>query len=394
MKLFIPLLRKELKYQFTNATYYIFLAVIVLFYVTQFDPPRSIADMKPLAPEEAKAQGKYAYYGQKPIADPDKEMAEMVRQLERDYANGEMMKAVVFINKFVKLDEAQKASIKRTSEAIAPQGAPPVSAGGADRVSFAVGYDEYLRLMRNLDKELGGSTVYGDKMRASVLNEPRTYEEAVQDFNDVVEKDKVTNAGGRLFADYMGITAGFFPVFLSAFMLARDKRSRMQELIYSRKFASFHYVLPKFAALCLAVLFGYLALATHATFAFSRIALAEHLQIDVLAFYKYTIAWLLPTVMVTVAAGMLVSVLLTYALAAIPIQFLLWMSSMMPLEGEYGLSKFVIRYNTFGGYENYAKWSSAILVNRIFYAALALAIVAIVAWIWDRKRGNAGAALK
>ena len=30
------------------------------------------------------------------------------------------------------------------------------------------------------------------------------------EFNTIVEKDKITNAYARLFADYMGITAGFF----------------------------------------------------------------------------------------------------------------------------------------------------------------------------------------
>lgn len=390
--MFFPLLRKELKYQFTNVTYYIFLAVIIMFYVTQFDPPRSITDLKPRSPESAQSQP--IYYGQKPITDPYDEMVEMAWQLERDYNAGEIMKTILFFNKFVKLDDGQKAAIRSVSEAMLPQGLPSRSAVDDTRIEFAVTYDEYLRLVRDLDKKLGGSTVYGDKMRPSILHKPMTYEEAMQDYHDVVDKDKVTNAGGRLFADYMGITAGFFPVFLSAFMLARDRRSNMQELIYSRKFASLSYILPKYTALCLALLLGYLALATHATFAFSGIAASENLQIDYLAFYKYTLFWLLPTIMTTVALGMLVSVIVRYAIVAIPVQFVLWMSSMMPLEGEYGLSKYVIRYNTFGGHANYVRWSDEIMTNRIFYFAVSLGIVALVAWIWDRKRGNAGAALK
>ncbi|MBP1996052.1 hypothetical protein [Paenibacillus eucommiae] len=388
--MFFSLMGKELKYQFGNLTFYMFLVAVILFYVTQFDPPGSIADLKP----KAEAQGERIYYGQKTITEPRDEMVKMVWQLEWDYQAGEISKPLLFMNKSVKLDEQQLAAMEQTLETLLPGGLTSEMAEDDSRMEFAVTYEKYLELVRSLDKKLGGSTAYGDKLRPSILYKEKTYEDAVQDYKDLLEKDRLTNAGGRLFADYMGITAGFFPVFLSAFVLGRDRRTRMQEIIYSRSFSSWRYVLPKYAAVCLILLLGYLAVATHAEFSLTKIAAAEHLDFAYFAFYKYTFAWLLPTIMVTVALGMLVSVLTKYTLVAIPLQFLLWMSTMMPLEGEYGLRKFVIRYNTFGGYDNYVQWSSAIMVNRIFYVLLSLAIMWLVIWIWNRKRGHAGASAK
>jgi hypothetical protein len=287
----------------------------------------------------------------------------------------------LLINKTVKLSEKDRNILSATAEKIAVP-----SDGG--NIELKVSYEEYLNIVRKLDKDLGGNTDYSDKNRKMILNRSMTYEEALQEFNNIINKDKITNAYGRLFSDYMGIAAGFFPIFLSAFILTRDKRSRMYELVYSRSVKSHTYVLAKYTALVIVMFLGYLIAATHATVKFACFASQNNYIIDYFAFYKYTFAWILPTLMFTTAFGMLISIIFGNGIAAVPAQFILWITSLLPLGGNYALTKILIRFNTAGSYNNYIVWKNDIIINRIFYIILSLALVYIASMFLTLKRGG------
>lgn len=388
--MFWNLFKKELKYIFKNITFYIFIIVVGLFYFTQFSPPSTTKNFKPIAPSGLNDKERMLGYGSKDITDPKKEIREMYMNLYRDYESGSIYKEKLMLNVTVKLDENEKQYIKDAMESIASD----EYLNNKDENLIKVSYEQYLNIMEDLDKKLGGSTYYGEKRRHTVLNEPKTYEDALKDYKELLEKDKLTNAEGRVFADYMGITAGFFPVFLSAFILIKDKRSKMQELICSRSVSAYTYILSKYTALCTAVLIPYFMFASYSTFIFYRIGNFNNYNIDMLAFFKYTIWWVTPTVLFTVAVGMLISVIFNNGIIAIPIQFILWISSLTPLSGNYSLSKFIIRFNTFGDYSNYIKWSETIAINRVFYIAVSAILALIASLVWSKKRGAVGEYIK
>ena len=391
--MFWNLLKKEFKYIFKDITLYIFIVVVGLFYFTQFSPPKTTEDFKPIPPSELKeklSSGIYKGYGYKDITDPKKEIREVYMNLYRDYEEGYILKERLLLNTQVNLDDNQKQYLKEAMEKIAPE----EYLNNNDEGLIKVSYEEYLNIVRDLDKKLGGSTNYSDKKRLIGLSEPKTYEDAVKDYKDLLEKDKVTNAAAREFSDYMGITAGFFPVFLAAFILMKDKRSKMQELICSRNVSSYTYILSKYAALCVALLIPYLLFATHATVIFYNIGKFNNYDISILAFYKFTLWWIAPTIFFTTALGMLISVIFDNGIIAIPVQFILWINSIKTLGGDYSLSKFVIRFNTFGDYSNYIKWSSSIANNRIFYMIVSVVLILITSLIWSKKRGAVGEHIK
>jgi len=217
---------------------------------------------------------------------------------------------------------------------------------------------------------------------------PVTYEEAAANYENLVCKDKVTGGFGRLFSDYMGITAGFFSIFIGAFLPTRDKRSRMHELIYTRPVSSIVYVFARYIGACVSIIICYLLLATHATVMFAKIAAVNSLSMDYFAFYKYTFTWVLPTVMFTTSLGMLVSSVAGNGVASIPLQFLLWINSLLPLSGDYSLTKFVLRFNSAGKYEEYIKWLPAIYMNRVFFLIISFAIALLTSWVWSLRRSN------
>lgn len=375
--MFFQLLKKDLNYIFRNITLYLFVAIVVLFYSTQFLGDTE-APVKPMPGQD--------YYGSVEIKDKTEEMKKVYQWLDIELNKGTITKHG-FINKEVKLTEENKTKIKNALMALSD------SKPNSSSIEIKVNYQEYLKIIRNVDKELGGKTNYGDRNRKYILYREMTYDEALEDFNNILSKDKYTNAYGRLFADYMAITAGIFPIFLSAFVLTRDKRSNMHELIYSRKVKSYIYIASKYITQVFAILVVYLLVATHATMKFSQIAIQNNYIIDNFAFFKYTFMWILPTIMFTTALGMFLSILFGNGLIAVPIQFLFWITSLIPLEGDYNLSKILIRFNSVGKYSNYIQWKNDIMLNRIFYVLLPFFIVLLAAMLLEWKRGGRFAAI-
>ncbi|MFZ5354687.1 MAG: ABC transporter permease [Bacillota bacterium] len=393
----INLIGKELKQQLKNISIYLLAAIILLFYFTQFAPPSGDASLEPVLDPQRQNQ----YFGSIEITDPVEEMRAIYMHMYMDYLTGIILKQGFMLNRDVKLNEKQLQSIDSTMDAIYPEGISQFSREellsmsegkqkpGIDFEGFtpAIGYEEYKELLKKLDKELGGNTYYSEKNIDALKRRPMTYAEAVEEFEKLKEKDKLTGAYGRVFADYMGVVAGFFPIFIAAFLLTRDRRSNMYELIYSRRVSSLSYVFSKYVALLITTLVLFLIPATHATYSFAQVAAVKGYTIDVMAFYKYTIVWILPTLMFTIASGMLSSIVFGNGIVSIVIQFILWVFSMLPLVGDYGLGKMVIRFNELGLYDSYMKWLPSITVNRIFYMCMSLLLTGAAAWVLSRKRG-------
>lgn len=384
--MFFSLFAKEFKYTFKNITFYVLTAAIIFFCLSQFPLSSASGFHKPLTPDKVKNENFGFPYGVKKITEPEKEMHEVFIELDRSYKEGNVYKIRLMLNLKVKLSNTQKQYVKNAMDKIAPE--EYVDTDNPELLK--VSYKEYLKIMNALDKKLGGSTRFSDKNKWSFLNEPKTYNDAIKEYTEVLNRDRITNAAGREVADYMGITAGLFPVFIAAFILMRDKRSRMQELICSRSVSSITYITSKFAALSAAICIPYFILSTLYTVSYLMMAHINHYMVDIMAFYKYTALWIIPTILFTVSLGMFISAALSSGIAAVPIQFILWIYSVSSLEGNYSLDRFIIRFNEFGNYSSYIKWQNAILINRIFYTLISIILILAASFIWSKKRGNIG----
>lgn len=388
--MFLSLLIKELKSIFKSISFYGLMIAIGLFFFSQCPPPNKDS-FKISTPEELKQLGipESVSYGVKSIEDPQKEIRAVYMNLYRAYCEESIYKERLMINVKTKLNDKEKAYVKEAMDKIAEED----YIDNNDNKLIDVSYEQYLKIMEDLNKKLGGSTCFDPKEKDTWLNEPRTYEEQVKEFKEILEKDKLTNAAAREAADYMGITAGFFPIFLAAYILLKDKNSKYKKMERKdadsvRNISSYSYILSKYLALCIAVLIPYILISTYHTVIFYNIAKVNNYDIEVMAFYKYTIGWITPTILFTVAVGMFTSTILSSGIAAILIQFFLWIFSVMTLGGDYSLYRFVIRFNKFGMYSKYIEWSKAILINRIFYVFFSLIIVLLTGYIWTRKKSR------
>lgn len=373
LNMFWKLVLKEIKYQFKSITFYVFLGVVLLFYSSQFGIPNSGMLEVPKPNQER--------YGSTVETDKYKEMRKIYYDLQRDLNTGQISKYILGIYKGVNLSEKDKSQIKNLLDKMVPSGKID-----NPREDIKVTYDEYLDIIHEFDEMMGGNTVYSDKYRHVFRS--MTYQEALNEYNILKKKDKFTNGYGRLFSDYMGITAGLFVVFVAAFVLLRDKKSNSHELIYSSGISSTTYVLAKYIAVCTCIMLGYLVLASYTTIKFILFASSKNLSIAPLAFYKYTFTWIMPTVLFSVSIAMLLSIIFNNGIIAIIVQAILWFSSTGSLLGDYRLSKYIIRFNSSGEYDLYMQCRHSIIVNRIFYTIISLGIIMVTSYIWSKKRSN------
>lgn len=359
----------EIRYQLKNITFYGFFIVVLLMFFSQLGIPT--------AGDLVLASQKENYYRTQQITDNNKKMEKMYFWLGYNYENGTVLKHTFMFNYNAKLSSTEKNYLKDAIDKI-------YTFDSENNLSINVTYDEYLDILKNLDNNLNGRTIYKDPDRYGIYNEEISSENAEKIYNDVMEKDKFTNAYGRLFADYMGITAGFFPVFLSTFIFVREKKKNEYEIKYKSKVTFEKYILGKYLGMCICIMTCYFLLATYTTLLYFKFSLETNTIIDTLAIYKYTLFWVGPTVFFTTALGMIIAALFNKVIIVILAQFILWSSTIKNLAGEYGLLNFVIRFNIFGEHEKYIQFKGAIIENRIFYTIISFILVLLSAYIWDR----------
>lgn len=324
-------------------------------------------------------------YGLSEVTDPGKIAQRYQWSIEADLENG-WMDQRIFFGSFAhksKLSEADRKAMKAAVEQFKQIAASPAGHTAT----------EVKQVAADLDEKLGGWTNY---MRDGMtfIDQITNYEAAMEhyradeaEYRQRVEEHQLIPGMARLFADYMGITAGIFPVFLAAFALGRDRASRMDELIGSRRIKALTYVGARFFAYALTVSLVYVLVSVLAAWETAAnlgdaVGFLEALP----TFLAYGTGWLLPTVWATTAFGMLIYTIFGSGLAAIPLQVAWWLISALPLIGSYGPTKLFLRFNTPTEAATYRHYADTILLNRVSYTVLAFLLAAAAAWLWERRR--------
>ena len=252
-----------------------------------------------------------------------------------------------------------------------------------------VTYEHFKELMRKMEAIIGekGSQYSPEMMLTYFGMSEMTYEEALEEYNQTINQDKVTGGFARLFCDYMGLALGVYPVFLVVIIWMKDRMSNVIELIYSRKVSSIKLVLSRYLAVITMVLIPVLLLSLESLVLLMSFGAKNGIQVDCFAYIKYIVWWLLPEVMVVCAIGMFFT-LLTDSPIAIVLQFLWWMvdKGATGLSGDTKLTTLMIRHNTLRGYEIIQKDLQIICMNRLLMAGIGILFVILSIWVLTFKR--------
>jgi len=117
-------------------------------------------------------------------------------------------------------------------------------------------------------------------------------------------------------------------------------------------------------------------------------------DVDMFAFIKYIIGWLLPTIMITTSVGVFITEL-TETAFAIVIQGIWWFVSLFMgvgnLVGNYGWN-LMPRHNSVGNYKLFIDNFDMLVVNRLTYTIAAILILIASVFVYENKRkGKIGA---
>lgn len=251
-------------------------------------------------------------------------------------------------------------------------------------IAEILSYQQFKERMLELEEMIGPESSYSNLERYG--REEISYEDASKAYDSLVKKDKVSGAYARLFCDYMGIFLAIFPAFVAVAYARRDKRAGIRELVNSRQLSSVKLIGARYLALVLMMFLPILVLCIPTTWEIYSMTKPLGLPIDILAFFKYSIAWLLPTLMFTVSLSYFLTEL-TQTAIGILVQVALWFLTLnkTPLVGGYEWS-FFLRHNSIMEYGVYEAGISEIWINRITYVIVAIGLVLMTSALFARKR--------
>lgn len=254
-------------------------------------------------------------------------------------------------------------------------------------LSEDISYEEFKECMKQADDLIGGGSNYSENSLLNYSYVAITYEEAAENYNLIASKDKFTGAYARLFCDYVGIILSILPVFIAVAVCLKDRRAKMYELIYARKTSSFKLILTRYFSVIIAVMLPTLIIA----YISNSSVWGQYggMSLDYLAPLKYTIGWLMPSVMISSAIGMFFTEL-TGTPIAIAIQGLWWFidlnAGVSRLRGVHTLFELTPRHNSLGNTQTFLDEFNTLVANRLIIVGAAFLLVIATVIIYEQKR--------
>ena len=377
------LLGKEIKKTAISITFFVFIIALLAMPFSQDVLNFSNHDVI-TAPKQGEDYG----IQQKEV--PELIMPAAFNSLYNEFTANEYIAYPIGFYKNVKLNETDK---EKMAEIISTLSGVPVndlltSANYIEvTLSDDISYEEFKECMKQADDLIGGGSNYSENNLLNYSYVAITYEEAVTNYNLIVNEDKFTGAYARLFCDYVGIILSILPAFIAVAICLKDKRAKMNDLIYVRKTSSFKLILSRYFAIVISVMLPTVILAyiSNSTVwgQYSGMAL------DYLASLKYALGWLMPSVMIATAIGMFFTEL-TGTPIAIAIQALWWFIDLNAgvgrLRGVHTLFELTPRHNSLGNTQIFLDEFHTLAANRLMIAGTALLLVAVTVIIYEQKR--------
>lgn len=329
---------KECKKIIFSLTYIVYFVAVVAIYATQFDGVLNEPIKEPTPDDE--------YYGLIQTEDEDIIMNSAVATLLYEYEMNTYVSYPFGLYKEVKLNQSEKEQMK-----------------------------EIINELTESDNWMIKSNL--------------TYEEALADYESIMQEDELAKVHIRLFCDYLGIVLGFMPIFVCAALWQADRRSGVEQLIFSRKISSVKLVGTRYLALL-----GTTLIPVILTYMYAMIRLGSiygDINLQLIETFGLMLLWLLPEIMIVLSVGTFFAVC-RVPLCAVFVQIIWWFSNVLvkqQLSG--GITKWdlVVRHNTLSDVQLfYAQWNTFVW-NRVFYAILAVLLLMSSFVIYEyQRKGN------
>lgn len=396
---------KECRRTILSITFILFAAIMLLDYYTQYSSVLSKAILKPKAGQE-----EYFEYGAIYDDDTNIVMQTAVQNLIVEYQQGTYTSYPFGYYKEVRLNDSKKTEMANVLSTLTGYDADEllhttfnITEYGIDEdgneievlpengvelpvVSEQVTYDQFLRLMQQADDLIGGGSSYSESSIEELSKRPVNYEEALDVYQTFLEEG-IAPGLARLLCDYLCIFSSLFPTFIAVAVWYRDKTANMRDILWVKRSSSMKTVFARYGAivgLCTLVI---MLIALVTAILVTRLYAGE--SVKAAAFFKYTIIWVVPSIMASTAIGAFFTEATDTPigiLAMLVYWYLDINSSNLIITSLKTFTTLMPRHNSIFMAAEFQAMYQIFLTNRVFFAAASLVLMLMTAIIFERKR--------
>lgn len=263
--------------------------------------------------------------------------------------------------------------------------------GEAENFTIQVSFQRFMEIMDEISCMIGKNSYfsralinlyYGDN---DMEDSPVT----LKQHEEFYDKDKISGAFARYYCDSIALAVLLLPVFVISAMMAGDRRNKLMEPIFSKPVSGFRLLVVRYLAAITMMLVPVLCFPVKSFIVLAGYAKIAGCAIDILAFPKYIMGWILPTLLFVAALSLFLNVLTRSSISVlgVGIFWIFFKPSVGKIAGaNYELFDIVIRHNTLKGFGRMTQHLDMLIINRIFITGISLLLVLLSIWIYHVKR--------
>ncbi|MCI9338211.1 MAG: ABC transporter permease [Lachnospiraceae bacterium] len=259
------------------------------------------------------------------------------------------------------------------------------------RFEIQVPFDRFKEIMDCVNNLIGRNSYFSWTMLSMYYcpNDLQDTPITEQQHREFYEKDNVTGAFARYFCDSISLIVLCLPAFVMIDLLLKDKRCRMNSLLYPRTESSAKIIITRFGAVSCMIMLPILILPVKSLLTLVLYCRNRGIPVNRFAFAAYIFAWIFPTVLLVVSIALFVTVL-TENYSAVLFAGAIWLFCRPSVDklagGNYGLFDLIIRHNTLKGYGRMMENMHMLILNRVLVSVIALLFVGFAIIVYDAKR--------
>lgn len=263
----------------------------------------------------------------------------------------------------------------------------------SEEYSIQVSFQRFMEIMDEISEMIGKNSYFSRSLINLYYNEndmagsPVTLKQHEEFYN----KDQITGAFARYYCDSIALAVLLLPAFVITAMMAEDRRNRVLESKYTKPISSFKLITIRYFANISMMFLPILLLPLKSFIVLAKYAHTSGNALDIFAFPKYIIGWILPTLLFVVALSLFLGVLTrnSVSVLAMGIFWIFFKPSVEKIAGgNYELFDIVIRHNTLKGFGRMMQHFDMLVINRIFITGISFLFVLLSVWIYQVKRGG------
>lgn len=260
-----------------------------------------------------------------------------------------------------------------------------------DELTIQVSFERFREIMDSVNKMIGKNSYFSWTMLNLYYGESDMADDPITltQHNEFYYKDKITGAFARYYCDSISLVLLWLPAFVVVGIMIKDKHHKIHDLAYTRSLSGHKLILARYFACIVMMMIPILLLPLKSFFDLMLYAKSAGFQIDMLAFPKYILGWILPTILFVSSLALLFTTLAENytAILIVGVMWLFGRPSVGKLNGgNYELFDLIIRHNTLKGYGRMMQNINVLVANRTLIVLISIMLLGMSIYVYQIKQ--------